>query len=133
MAFGLLAILSVLALEMLPLRGLPRGVVWTALDLSIFLLAAANFSITWMILLVVSVVLLVYFVTVERGSLSAGTVPRKRDGVLGAGILAAAALLFVFNPVVSSTSGTVSNVIANFLEVSNTDVRPTLSATLEVS
>lgn len=132
MVFALLSVLSMLALEMLPLKGVSRVVVWILFALGLILLSIVNFSMTWVLVLVAAIVMLVYFVTLDKARLS--DVPRsKRAGVVAASILGIVALLFVWNPTVSSTQGTISNVIAAQFGISNSDVRPTLSTTLEVT
>jgi tetratricopeptide (TPR) repeat protein len=127
--FGLLSILSVFALEMLHLRGISKALVWVLFVLSVAFLAIINFSTVWALVLAASVVLIVYFVTVDKAEKSG----QRRAGIVAAGILGFVALLFIFNPTISSTQGSVANVTANFFGVNNTDVRPTLSTTLAVS
>lgn len=132
LVFGLLSILSLFALGMLSLKGITKAVVSLVFALSIFLLAVINFSTAWIIVLALSATLLIYFATAEKrsGEVSTG---KMKQGMAAAGILVAISLIFVFNPTVSSTSGSLSNGISNFFGVSNTYVRPTLSTTLSIS
>lgn len=132
MIFAVLAILSVLAVEMLSLRGLARGAAFLGFALSLFLLAVINFSTSWILLIILATIFIVYFVTIDARRGAAGQ-ERKRIGIILSGILAGVSLLFLFNPVVSPTKGSLSEMISGAFGVSNTSVRPTFSTTLEVS
>ena len=126
-AYGLLVILSTMALQMLPLTALLRTVTWLAYILALVLLAILNFGTVWAILLGSGLVLLVYFLTVEKsGSRSSG-----KQGVWAAGVLAFVALIFVWNPTFSTRS--ISTIVSDATQVANTDVRPSLSSTLGIS
>ncbi|MBX4199170.1 tetratricopeptide repeat protein [Candidatus Parcubacteria bacterium] len=128
-ALGVLVTLSVLALEMLPMTALLRLVTWMAYALSLFLLAILGFSTMWAMLLGAGLVLLVYFLTVEKG-IEAGK-SRSRQGVWAAAILAFVALIFVWNPTFSTKS--ITAMVSEATSVSNVDVRPSLSTTLGVA
>ncbi|MBX4195359.1 tetratricopeptide repeat protein [Candidatus Parcubacteria bacterium] len=125
--FGLFAILSTIALEMLPVAGMVRALLWIAFVLSTALLVVINFSTAWVLVLGSSVVLIVYLMTVERSGNSKG----KGSGVLLAGILAALAVLFIWNPSIGAKD--LVSRVAEVTNVSNVDVRPSLSATLDVT
>lgn len=124
MAMGLLAIITSFAVEMLPISGLTRWALWIAYALSLFSLMVVNFSTAWVLLLVVSLIMVVYFATVEkredRGLLS-------RSGVWMSLVLVVVSLFFLWNP------GQFTTQIANWAAVSNADVRPNLSSTVDVS
>lgn len=124
--FGLLALISSLALEMLPVDGITRILLWLSFAVSVFLLVVINFPMAWMLVLGASVVLIVYFTTVERG-----VAGEARPGLWMAGILAFIALLFIWNP--SIDGKLIGDRVSDSFHVSNNDVRPNLSSTLSVA
>jgi len=123
--FGLLALFSTLALSILPVKKLARTLLSIVLFVSLILVAVINFSTTWVLLLVLSVLLLVYLLTVEKKE--AGQVTTWPSIVV-----TVVALLFVINPTISSSGG-LGNTLSNALGISNVDVRPSLSTTIDIS
>ncbi len=121
--FGLLSTLSLLSLTMLELPKRIKIFQTIMFILSIILLAIINFSIAWQVLLALSLIVLVYLLTVEKN--------RKRN-IWPAVTLFVVSLLFTINPVISSTQGSIGNVVSGTFNVSNTDVRPSISTTLGV-
>jgi len=132
MGFSLLAVLSLLALTMLSLSKITRIFMNVIFVLSIVLMAIINFSVAWTAVLVFSLVLLVYLLTVEKSSadLEKSKINKK---IWPAIVLFAVSLLFTINPVVSSTQGNIGNVISGVFKIENTDIRPSFMTTLSVA
>ncbi len=122
-AFGLLSILTLMALTMLELSKARRIYLSAIFVLSVVLLTIINFSTAWGVLLGLSLVVLVYLMTVEK---------KQKKKIWPAVALFVVSLLFTLNPVISSTRGTIGNVVSGAFKVENTDVRPSLSATFGV-
>ncbi len=123
-AFGLFSTLSLLALTMLDLSKMRRIFLSVVFILSVVLMAIINFSTAWIVLLVLSLVVLVYLMTVEK---------EQKKNIWPAIALFVVALLFTINPVISSTQGSLGNVVSSAFGVQNTDIRPSLSTTLGVA
>ncbi|MGB3922093.1 MAG: tetratricopeptide repeat protein [Minisyncoccia bacterium] len=133
--FGLLSAFSALAVGLLPMKLSARLMVYAAFLAGLFLMIVVNFTIAFALTLAASLFLILYFWKLEKRFSSAET---------GAGnfftkplflpiVLAAVSLVFLVNPTLSDTRGTVGDVVANTFSVQNVDVRPSLSATLGVS
>jgi tetratricopeptide (TPR) repeat protein len=125
--FGLLSLLSVFAMEMLPISGRARLFTKVLYVISIILLVILNFSTAWLLVLGSSIVLLIYFATVEKRE-EVGL--KKRSGVQMATLLMVISLLFVFNPKIGGKS--LSNIVSDKSGVVSSDVRPNLSSTIVV-
>ena len=130
--FAILSSFSLLALVMLPVKRGARILLGVVLVLSLTLVAVINFSTSWTLLLIVSVIILVYLSTAEKRLLLEEGLGKKIT-VWPAIVVAAISLLFVINPIVSSTSGTIGNFASNVFDVANVDIRPSLSTTLDIS
>ncbi|MFH1472879.1 MAG: tetratricopeptide repeat protein [bacterium] len=136
LVFGLLATFSALALALLPVKKLARGFLCASLFISLLLVAIINFSTTWVLLLVTSVVTLVYLLTAEKKILSDGVSEdslSRKTLVWPTILILAVSLIFIINPVVSSTQGSIGNAVSSSFNVSNVDVRPSFTTTLDIS
>jgi len=126
--FGLLTLLTIFAVEMLPLSGRVGFFVKTFYAISLFLVAVINFSTAWTILLGAGVLLLIYFATVERRD---GVSLWKRTGVRMTLLLMVFSLVFIFNPNLGGKD--VATIVSEKSGVLNSDVRPNLRSTLSVA
>lgn len=137
--FGLLAVLSVLVLGMIPMKKSIRLLSYGVFGLSTVLLVIINFSTAFIFTLGAAVILFVYFSTVEKHFFStAATLPQASSHFVLKPtflpiVLGVVSLLFLINPSISSTRGTLGDVVTNTFKVTNTEVRPSFSATLSVS
>lgn len=132
-ALSLLAVLSLLALEMLEMTARVKTLVYGALVLSIVLLAAVNFATAWWIVLLASLIIMIYFLTMEKPTRAEGEErAMRRVSRLAVGLFAIS-LLFVFNPTISPTSGTLGNTVSNLFGVNTGYVSPNLSSTLAIA
>ena len=138
-SFGLLSVFLILALGMIPMKKPLRLLLYGVFGLSTALLVIINFSTAFIFTLGASIILFVYFSTVEKHFFStAATLPQASAHFIFKPtflpiVLGVVSLLFLINPTVSKTRGTLGDVITNTFEVTNTEVRPSFSATLSVS
>jgi FOG: TPR repeat len=125
---GLLSLLTIFAVEMLPLGKNIQRLTKALFVLALVLLSIINFSSAWVIVLGAGVVLLTYFATIEK---SEEFLFRKRAGVRMTFVLMLVALVFVFNPTIGSKD--VATRVMEVTGVVNSDVRPNLKSTFDVS
>lgn len=136
--FGLLSVISALAIGMLPTRGWLRVGLYTVFLLSLVLLVVLGFSTAFALTLVASILLFLYFSRLENGlhtqddGEDAGRNFLSKNTFLPM-VLVVVSLVFLINPTISKDKGVLTNVISSAFNVESTDVRPTLSATLNVS
>lgn len=132
-AFSLLTILSTLVLGMIPVKPLVKVFLYGVFLISLSLLVIVGFSTAFLITLGASVVLFLYLSRVENHFHLSGTHTKLAHSTILPIMLGLTALLFVINPMISKTRGTLSNVVSQAFRIENTDVRPSLSATLNIS
>lgn len=135
-AFGLLAAVAALAIGMVPMKSSVKACVYAIFFISLALLVVVGFSTAFLITLVAAVFLWLYFAKVEK-HFHFSSKEERRSGFFSRPtllpiVLAAVSLLMFINPAVSGES-TLSSVVSQKFGISNTDVRPTLSATLGIS
>ncbi len=131
--FGLFILLITLALQNLSIKRPMRIFLYAGFVVSLFMLAVINFTLAWALTLIGA--LLILGVTVGKQILNLN----KSDVVINyfnykySIALVIISLLFVLNPTISSTTGTIGNSISSIFNIQNTEVRPSLEATLEVT
>ncbi len=144
--FGLLAALSVLALGMLPMKGGFKVVLSGVFLLSTALLVIMNFSQAFLLTFLASVLIFFYFSKVENNFYFHSKGEKGEMGEKGEDeepsfwsktkvlpmLLALVSLLFFINPSLSGDSS-LGSAVSNATGVSNTDIRPTLSTTLDIA
>lgn len=127
-ALGLLSLLTIFAVEMLPLTDNVRRLTKAFFVLSLVLLVITNFATAWLLSIGAGVVLLTYFATVEKAE---GILFKKRAGVRMTIILIALGLVFSFNPKIGSKD--IATRVSEWSGVVNSDVRPNLKSTSSVT
>ncbi|MFZ2770023.1 MAG: tetratricopeptide repeat protein, partial [Minisyncoccia bacterium] len=134
MMFGLTSLISLFALEILPMKATLKKIVYGLLAVSVFMLVVINFSTAWELVFVGSLVAVVYFMTIEKrfGRMDGDSSHTNMGKFSLPLIVMIIALLFVFNPNVSGTQGGIGNTISGAFGVNNSDVRPALSTTFSV-
>lgn len=130
-AFGLLATFSALVLGMLPLARIPRLLLYVAFALSTILLVVINFSTALWITLVASVILTLYFSKVEKVFFHDSSLDKK--GLVGEGNKLLPPIVLVVISLVFLVAPNLNNAVSGIFNIDNTDVRPSLSATLSIS
>ncbi|MDO8569792.1 MAG: tetratricopeptide repeat protein [bacterium] len=138
-SFGLLSAFSALALGMIPMKLSARILVYVVFVFGVAMLVIINFSTALILTVVVSIFLFLYFSKVEKHFFStAVTLPLTsnhfflRPTFLPI-ILGVISLIYLINPTISATRGTLGDVMSNAFNVVNIDVRPSFSATLGIS
>lgn len=137
--FGLLSVVLILGLGMIPMKKSIRLLSYGIFGLSTALLLILNFSTAFILTLGTSVFLSLYFSRIEKHFFhTAPTLPQASAPFILRPIflpivLGVVSLLFLINPTVSSTHGTLGNVVTNIFQLENVDVRPSFSATLDIS
>jgi tetratricopeptide (TPR) repeat protein len=131
--FGLLAILSALALGMLKFKKSITIFISAVFLLATTLLVIANFSTAFIFTLMMSVVIMIYLLTVEESSSNTEDESRRTKIVLWPAIvLCIVSLIFAINPMVSENVSLRDKVSTAF-GLSNTYIRPSLDSTLNVT
>ena len=124
----LLSVLSILILGMLPMRRTFKLIFYGVFALSIALAAIINFETANVLSLVFAILLFLYFVKLEKKEKGAKTKKAKADDVWFLPvILAIVSLTLLVNPM------NLGEKISKFSNVTNSEVRPTLSTTLGIS
>lgn len=128
--FGLSVLLSMVALEQLPLTKWGRVVFTLGIILSLIMLAVINFSAVWWVLGLVSLVMLMYTLVRDRFSdpnlLSSQEQPSLQSTVTALGVFVVS-LLFIL------AGGPLGGVISQVTGVSHLEVRPSFTATTEIA
>ncbi len=121
--FGLVILISMMALELLVLSGFRKILAYVAFALSAIMLVVINFPTAWYITGIFALVFMVYELT--RGTSSGGS-PAKRRIAWHAFIVAAIALVAILANTAISTG------ITDRLGVGSIEVRPSWTATWEI-
>lgn len=128
--YGLVILLSLLVLQQLPLSSVGRYVIFGVTALSLFMLALVNFSIVWWILAAISGSIAVYHLIGHfwrKGSMTALTGPNKTSSSIAAVAVLVVSLIFLIGGV------RLGGEISNRLGLSFFEVRPSLTATIEIA
>ena len=128
--FGIGAILSLLTYEMLSVSKFMKILLTVALILAVFFLAFVNFNIIWIILAVCSMLFILY-----------GIWSRHKDGMgMPVGWKAKflsmplyPSLVFIVSVVFVIWGGTLSGYFANHFNLTNMDVRPSFTTTMNIA
>src|SRR3989344_821404 len=138
-SFGLLSVFAAFSLGMIPMKPSIRILVYGIFALSTALLVIINFSTAFILTLGASIFLFFFFLQIEKHFFNhAATLPLASRNFLLRPIflpvvLGVISLIFLINPSISATSGTLGDVVSSTFKVENIDVRPSLSATLGIS
>ena len=138
-SFGLLSVFAAFSLGMIPMKLSIRILVYGIFTLSTALLVIINFSTAFILTLGASIFLFFFFLKIEKHFFNtAATLPLASRNFLLRPIflpvvLGVISLIFLINPSISATSGTLGDVVSSTFKVENIDVRPSLSATLGIS
>lgn len=128
--FGLAILLALVAVEQLPLTKWGRIVLVLVTALALLMLAVVNFFAVWLVLATVSLVMLMYSLTKHRFKQASLGVEKHTDSLTSIALSAAvfvASVLFIVGG--SALGGWISNVS----NISYVEVRPSFSATLDIT
>ncbi|MCK5022025.1 MAG: tetratricopeptide repeat protein [Candidatus Pacebacteria bacterium] len=123
--FGLITILSLITAEFLGKNRILKITSYITLTLSLFFVALVNFSLVWISIAGLSLLLIIYklFINKPKSGLSFN---KKRLPIISL-IVFSLALLFFF------TKGSIGSYLPSFFEISNVEVRPTISSTIDIA
>lgn len=128
---GLSVILSLVAIEQLPLTFSGRTLFGVVTLLSLFMLGVINFFIVWIVLGLTSLALVVYGLTKDRfGSAQPVLIPQKSTNMASLTlslIVFAASVLFIIG------GANLGAHISKMTNISYVEVRPSLSATIDIA
>lgn len=128
--FGLSILLSMVALEQLPLTKWGRGVFTFGIVLSLIVLGVINFVAVWFVLGLVSLVLLIY--ALMRGRF--GQILAMEGGTTSSlASVMVALLVFAVSFVFFIAGGVLGDKISQTTNVSYLEVRPSLIATVDIA
>ncbi|HEU5114758.1 MAG TPA: hypothetical protein VFT82_03260, partial [Candidatus Paceibacterota bacterium] len=125
--FGLGALMSAVTLERATLSKLFKVLMYVVLVLSLFMLVAINFSPVWITIAVLSLIFFIY--ELSFGKRADGRV----SGNLGARVPYHALAVLIISVIFAFFGGSISSVVASSLGTSQVEVRPSWSATLDVT
>ncbi len=130
--FGLAILLSLVALEQLPLTTSGKSLFSSVIGLSLIMLAIINFFAVWIVLALVSLTVLMYSLTKDRFAEKTFTLEGKKNSVSVQSVLVSTAV-FVVSIVFIVGGSTVGGYISSITNVSYLEVRPSFSATTEIA
>lgn len=126
--FSITSLLSLLAIEMLSLSKLQKGLSYAGLVVSLFFLALVNFTSVWMILAIVSFLVVLYKVFYSEGELPAISLKEKLGKVSVVPVLVmAVSLVFFFG------SNSYGLFLASKLKTESVEIRPSFGTTMEIA
>lgn len=137
--FGLLSTFAALTIGIIPMKFSVRILVYGAFLVGTALLVIINFSTAFILTLAASIFLILYFSKMEKHFFNAEpTLPPTSNHFLLRPIflpivLGVISLLFLINPTIPTIQRTLGEVVTRTFKIENTDVRPSLSATLSIS
>ena len=131
---GFSGLMFLLVVEFFPISKIEEFLLEMFILLSIILVAAVNFKLVWILLGISSLIIFVYktSITFQRNE---GEEKKKHFQIISF-IVVMISLLFFLNPILPLPKiGPVylNNVIPNLLQISNTEVNPSLSATMSIT
>ncbi len=129
--FGLFVLLSLVALEQLPLTKSGKLFFAAVVVLALTMLAVINFFAVWIVLALVSLSLLMYGLTKNRFSEKTLTL-EKTNTTEGLISVLVSMMVFVASVVFIIGGSTIGGYISRTTGISYLEVRPSLSATIEV-
>lgn len=128
--FGLAVILSLVALEQLPITKLGKAIVVTIITISLLILMVVNFFAVWIVLGAVSLIMLIYAISKDRFASNAFTQNQKSSSVVS---IITALIIFVTAFVFIVGGTIVGSAVSNMTGISFIEVRPSFSATIDVA
>ena len=138
-SFGLLSVFAALSLGMIPMKLSLRVLVYGVFVLGATLLVIINFYTALILTLGASIFLFFYFWKIEKHFFNTAATPLYASKnfllkpVFLPAVLGIVSLVFLVNPTIPGTQGTLGDAVSSTFKIENIDVRPSLSATLGIS
>ena len=130
--FGLSILLSLVALEQLPLTKWGKGLFSAVVVLSLMMLAVVNFFAVWVVLGLVSLAVLMYTLTKDRFEEKTLTLEGKKSSISIQSVILSVSV-FIVSLVFVIGGSTVGGAISKMTHVSYLEVRPSFSATTDIA
>ncbi len=130
--FGLTILLSLVALEQLPLTKWGKGLFSAVVVLSLLMLAVVNFFAVWVVLGLVSLAVLMYTLTKDRFEEKTLTLEGKSSSISVQSVILSTTV-FIVSVIFIIGGGAVGSVVSKITNVSYLEVRPSFSATTDIA
>jgi hypothetical protein len=130
--FGLSILLSLVALEQLPLTKWGKSLFSGVICLALVILAVVNFFAVWIVLGLVSLVVLMYTLTKDRFAEKTLTLEGKKNSVSMQSVVLSV-LVFIVSLVFIIGGGGVGGYLSKLTGISYIEVRPSFEATMEIT
>lgn len=131
--FGLSILLSIVALEQLPLPKLGQGLFSAVVVVALCMLAVINFFAIWIILGMVSLVVLAYALTKDRFRPQSELMPQATQRGTSVTAVVVAAVVFMFSVLFIIGGSVLGNTISATSGVNYIEVRPSVEATIGIA
>jgi len=128
---GLSILLSLVALEQLPLTRLGKILFSGVISVALVMLAVINFSAIWVVLGLVSLVQLMYALTKDRFAEQTLSLEGKSETSIHSIVLSI--MVFVFSLMFFIGGSTVGGFVSDVTGISYVEVRPSLEATVDIA
>ncbi len=129
--FGLTIILSLVALEQLPLTKYGKMIILGIVGVSLLMLSVVNFSAVWMVLGMVSLIMVIYSLSKDRFNAATTFVPEEKSSSVALSVVSIIVFLVSFLFIIGG--GAIGTMISNVTGVSYIEVRPSVSATADIA
>lgn len=133
---GFSGLMFLLVIEFFTISKIEKVILSIFILLSILLVATVNFPLVWILLGISSLIILVYKVSITfHGKEDDG---KKKSFPTISFVVVMISLLFFLNPLIYASNKTgefnyLDNIIPNFLQISNSEVSPSLGSTIFVT
>ncbi len=129
--FGMIAILSMITLETLPIKGFVKYLTYLSLVVSMFFLAVVNFSFAWIALAVISITVFVFAIYLNKsesvpGSDGSSALIEKNQIPMVALVVLLISLFYVFS------GDKIGGFLPTQFNASQVEVRPSWNATFDI-
>ena len=128
--FGLTILLSLVALEQLPLTKWGKILFSAVVGVSLLMLAVVNFFAIWIVLALVSLVQLMYTLTKDR--FSEETLPLQGKAEVSTYSVTLSTAVFIFSLIFIIGGTAVGGFVSEMTNISYVEVRPSLEATVDI-
>lgn len=130
--FGLSILVSLVALEQLPLTKIGKGLFTVGIVFSLCVLAIVNFFAVWVVLGLVSLIVLMYSLTKDRFT-DRSISPEKIKALVSVQSVVLSVTVFIISLVFIIGGASVGGYISKITGVSYIEVRPSFEATMDIT
>ncbi len=125
---GFSGLMFLLVIEFFPISKIEKILLEIFILLSILLIAAVNFQLVWVLLGIFSLIIFVYKMSIafQRNEENEEGREKKRFSIISFVVVMISLLFFISGPLIGG-------IISNRLQISNTEVSPSLTATTSIT